>query len=1030
MICWPRTARIGHPPVWLLGWILVVLAPSVARAQSDNPRLRWEHFYRQRAYPSATIAPRALQDARDDLIARWPNPLTAAPAMSAGPWQQIGPERIPISLTSTGRLSAIAVHPTDANTIYIGGAQGGVWKTTDGGTSWTPQTDSECSLAMGSIAIDPVDPNIVYAGTGEQHFSADSYYGCGVLRTADGGASWVHVGAAQFQTAAGGARISRVVIDPATAGSVSSTTVLVASDFGVFRSTNSGANWTEVLSGIATDLVVDPSDNTVLYAAVDGNGVSKSTDGGVSWTVSSSGLPSASVGRINLAIAPSDPQTLFASIQHASQNDLLGIFKTTTGAATWVQATASGAGCGVQCWYDMALAVHPTDPNTVYFGGISLFRSTDGGSNFFGISGGIHVDQHYLAFDPQNPNTVYVGNDGGIYKSTDAGSSWSSLNTNLSLTQFYGGASLHPTDPNDAIGGTQDNGTVGFTGTPDWSSLFGGDGGFTAIDFLNPTTRYTETQWTQSSGFSGPRRSDGGNAGPFSLKVSGIITSERGLFIPPLVMSPSDPQTLYFGTVRLYQTTNRADLWQAISPDLTSGGSISSIAEAPSDPSVIYVGTSSGDVQVTTNGGTVWTAINAGLPNRFVTDIAVDPTDSQTAYLTVSGFGSGHVFVTADAGMTWQDVSANLPNVPVNAILLEPGTPSTIYLGSDLGAFVSTDGGGSWSPFNDGLPLVAVFDLAVNDNTDLLLAATHGRGMFSRTLDIVLSMFVTPATRLDTAVVGTTTLVPDSARVGLVGLGSSTLNWTATHGGGTWLTLTTASGTGDGTVRWDRDPTGLPPGTHVDTITVVAAGASGSPATIIDSLIVEQLLALTLGPTSRVDTMVAGATVPVTDSTTLTLFGAGSGSASWTASHGAATWLSLSNQNGVASSSITWTRSAAQLAAGTFVDTITVTAPGAIGSPAVVIDSLVVAAPIALDAAAEELFFGGVLSALHVAFLDSQGNDDGVFNLGDVLAWIDWCEGPAPGGCVSAAASLEPVRQRLDHTPSNRTPGARLEVPR
>ncbi len=208
-----------------------VLVVSHAHAQ-DNPRRRWEYFYEQRAYPFATIPPGALSEARRDLVSTWPDLFAAAPALNATSWHQLGPERIPSNIWSSGRLSAIAVHPADPNTIYIGGAQGGVWKTVNGGTTWVPLTDKECSLAMGSIAIDPADPNIVYAGTGEQHFSGDSYYGCGVLRTSDGGSSWTQLDATPFLSATqGGAHIARVVIDPATAGSLSSTTVLVASDF-------------------------------------------------------------------------------------------------------------------------------------------------------------------------------------------------------------------------------------------------------------------------------------------------------------------------------------------------------------------------------------------------------------------------------------------------------------------------------------------------------------------------------------------------------------------------------------------------------------------------------------------------------------------------------------------------------------------------------------------------------------------------------------------------------------------------------
>jgi len=397
----------------------------------------------------------------------------------------------------------------------------------------------------------------------------------------------------------------------------------------------------------------------------------------------------------------------------------------------------------------MVVAVHPTDPNTVYFGAVSLFRSTNGGASFSSITAGIHVDQHAFAFAPQNASVVYVGNDGGIFKSTNGGTSWSSLNSNLAITQFYPGVSLHPTDANYILGGTQDNGTLRFTGSSVWDEILGGDGGFTAIDFATPTTIYAETQWTQGSASSGPRRSDNGGP-PFTTKNSGINVSDDAAFIPPYVMDPSNSQTLYFGTNRLYKTTNRGDFWTVLagSTNLTKGtGVISTIAVAPSNPQVIYVGASDGNVVVTTNGGSTVATIISGLPNRSVMAIAVDPTSASTAYVVFSGFGTGHIFTTTNTGASWTNISANLPDVPVNAILLDPGAPSNIYIGTDLGVFRSTDGGGSWSALNTGLPNVAVFDLAFRSGTNVLVAATHGRGVFKMPVTGTPVLSVTPTSQ-------------------------------------------------------------------------------------------------------------------------------------------------------------------------------------------------------------------------------------------------------------------------------------------
>lgn len=1105
--------------------LATAVSAQTAYTQTDNPRRRWEYFYQQRAYPFNRIPPRALQAARRQALARWPAQLRGAPAMAAATWTPIGPERINSNIQSTGRLVAIAIHPTNSLIMYVGGAQGGVWKSTNGGGTWMPLTDQECSLAMGSIAIDPVDPNIIYAGTGEQHFSGDSYYGCGVLRSIDGGMNWTQQGASTFDTNTGGAKISRVVVKASTAGSTTATTVFAASNFGLYQSTNSGDTWTQLLSGTVTDLVIDPSDDDVMYAGAFG-GIFKSMDGGTTWSQLAGGLPTG-MDRVNLAIAASATQTVYAALVDDVASTFLGLYQTTDGGTTWTQATATGATCDPQCWYDMLVAVDPTDDSTVYFGGVDLFKSTDGGASFSNITGSIHVDQHFFAFDPQNSSTVFVGNDGGIYTSADGGTTWTTLNTDLALTQFYGGVSLHPSNDIVAIGGTQDNGTVEYGGTADWTKVVGGDGGFTAIDFLNPTTRYAETQWTVSSGFSGPRRSDGGAYLP---KVSGIDEADRGLFIPPLVMDPTFPEILYFGTFQLYRTTDRGESWTALTGDLTSGGSgISAIAVAPSNSSVLYVGTSDAQVHVSTDNGTTFLLRTTGLPNRHIKDFAVDPADPLTALVTVSGFGSGHVFKTVNGGTSWSDITNGLPDVPVNAVLYDPATTNTIYVGTDLGVYRTTNGGGSWSPFNDGLPLIAVFDLAAEPNTGVLVAATHGRSMFKASITAPLSMRLAPGTatatalvggaavsdsavlkiegavanstmwtattggatwlnlttvsgtgssrvrwtvdptglapatymdtitataagasgspatiditftvnatillavdpgsRADTVEVGSTTVVIDSADVTLTGPLSGIQAWNATHTAAAWLTLTAASGTGSGKVRWSRDPTGLTAGTYVDTIVVTSTDAGGSPAMIVDTLLVETALALALDPTSRADTTIAGGTTAIADSASVNLTGFGSATIAWTATHGGASWFTITTANGTGGGMVRWSRDPSGLSAGTFVDTITVTAAGASGSPATVIDTLAVVTQIALNDAVQHLLLGSVLSALQEAFLDANGNADGAYNLGDVLAWLDRCNSTTPEGCVASAAEIERAGAVLDSLQQGTAPDSQL----
>jgi photosystem II stability/assembly factor-like uncharacterized protein len=726
------TARLAAVHVGVLGLAILAMAPGRLGAQgeerSENVLERERYFYRQRAYPFAKIPPHALQSARARYKARWPSAVRAqgvqAVSSTTG-WVGLGPGSISnpayYGTNSSGRVTAIAIDPTNSSTIYVGAADGGVWKTLDGGATWTPLTDSQCSLAIGALAIDPVTPTIVYVGTGEANLYPDGYGGCGVLRSTDGGSTWTHLDAGGVfdPPKTSGPTIPTIVVDAATAGSSTNTTVFAATSVGLYKSTNSGSTWTRALMGGVTDLVPDPSNSATLYAGVSGSGVYKSTDGGTTWHLQ---LNSGSGGdRIRLAISTSSPSTLYAAVSHVA------LYKSVDAGATWLPVAASGI-----LFYGLTtlvLAVDPSNPDLVYFGAISLYRSTNGGTDFASIGSGaiptIHVDQHALAFDPANPSTIFSGNDGGIHKSTDQGQTWVSLNTNLAITQFYPGIAVSPNTAPDILGGTQDNGTVEYTGDPVWPRVLFGDGGFTAIKYQTPTTVFAEPYWTY-----GPYRRDAGTGGAFLSKSNGINRSDLALFIPPLVMDPVDPQVLYFGTTNLYRTRDNAESWSAIGQFVYE---ITMIAVAPADTRTIYVGTGAGTVWVTSDGGATWTDVTASLPNRYVTDIAVDAGDPQRAYVTVSGFLAGHVFRTVDRGASWQDISAPIPDVPVNAILRLAGS-GELYIGTDLGVFTSTDDGATWAPSATGLPNVAVLDLVFNSPTQTILAATHGRGIFAHTV--------------------------------------------------------------------------------------------------------------------------------------------------------------------------------------------------------------------------------------------------------------------------------------------------------
>jgi hypothetical protein len=494
-----------------------------------------------------------------------------------------------------------------------------------------------------------------------------------------------------------------------------------------------------VRAGSASDVVFDPANPSTVYAAIGGTfggpgiGVYKSTDSGASFTGPlKAGLPTTDVGRINIDIAPSNPSILYAAVQSSvggNFGSLRGIFKTTNGGANWTAVAATGASCNAQCWYGAVIRVDPTDPEIVYFGAVGLLRSTNGGMSFFDIVRTMHPDQHAFAFLPGTPTTIFAGNDGGIFKSTNSGASWISLNANLELTKFYPGLSLHPTDSNLALGGTQDNHTLRFVGADTWilvpfQGIGGCDGGFTVI----AAAQYAQCEWQAGALFSGPRRLDDLL---FERKVTGINGNDDGLFIPPLVGSPSSATTLYFGLTRLYKTTNRGDHW---TPLANLSGNITAIAEAPGSAQIVYAGTNTGTVQVSIDGAMSFAAQGTGLPKRVPTDFAIHPIDPGTAYVVFSGFGAGHVFRTTTAGASWTDISGNLPDVPVNAIVIDPSAPMTgLLVATDLGIYRTSNGGATWTPFNTGLPNVPIYDLVYNPTTGMLVAATHGRGAFKAT---------------------------------------------------------------------------------------------------------------------------------------------------------------------------------------------------------------------------------------------------------------------------------------------------------
>lgn len=653
-------------------------------------------------------------------------------------WTAHGPGNI------GGRIRAMVIHPTDTNTIFIGAASGGVWKTTDGGASWAPLKDLMENLAVNALCMDPANPDILYAGTGEGFFNVDALQGEGIFKTTDGGASWTQLNPTMNENFY---FVNKVAVDP------SNGRLWAATRAGLFFSNDGGGSFSQRTLGDnsnVTDLAIKGSYIFVAQGLSQQGRVLVSSNNGESFSES---FTRSGIGRLVVAISPSNPMIAYASGQNMSTNQCGALVKTTDGGASWNDMTIPGPTSsgdptytGQQAWYNNILAVHPTDPNKVYAAGLDAFGSENGGTSWTQISQWdaertnpifAHADHHIIVFNPLNSNTVYLGNDGGVYRSLNGGTEWQMMNNNLAITQFYYGA-VHPTQ-NIFYGGAQDNGTlVSETGT-NWKEIIGGDGGATEVDYNNPEFVYGEY-----TNFCFYKSTDGGTN--FVKSMNGIPvgpgvfdgTTDRTLFITPFIMDPNNPHILLGGTYRVWRTTNQAGNWSAISGDLTGdgtgteGGSISALAVAKGNSDVIYVGCTNGKVQVTTNGGGSWNLRDNGLPGAYVTRVAVDPSNEAIAYISFSGFAAGNkVYKTTDYGATWTNVSGNLPNIPVNSILVVPTRQGVVFAGTDLGVFTSTDGGTNW--FRDGLslPNVAVFDMDYRASDDRIFVHTHGRGTWS-----------------------------------------------------------------------------------------------------------------------------------------------------------------------------------------------------------------------------------------------------------------------------------------------------------
>jgi len=691
-------------------------------------------------------------------------------------WRSIGPANM------GGRVTDIVGIPGDPFTFYVAGANGGIHKTTNGGTTFKPIFENQDVYSIGTIAIAPSDANVIWVGTGEGDPRNSASFGDGVYRSTDAGESWKHLGLGDTE------RIKRIRIDPRDPD-----TAYVAAlghawganeERGVFKTTDGGKTWTKVLyldkdTG-CSDIDIDPQNPRIIYAGMytfrrkpwrfdSGGGQTalyRSTDSGATWKKLTNGLPKSPMDRIGIAVSRSNPSVVYMITETKTEGML---FRSDDRAETW-RAVNSDPNIDFRPFYYSDIRVDPNDPERVYSLSGSLMMSKDGGRTFTRIASNVHGDHQALWIDPLNSNRILSGSDGGFQVSNDKAATWEIIN-NIVLSQFYH-ITYDLNRPYNVYGGLQDNGNwVGPSATrfregirkDDWATVSGGDGFFVVPDLGSPNIIYSDSQGGTISVIdtnTGVSRSI--HPYPKEVGSSGNAIADykyRFNWNPPIVASPHDPKTIYFGGNVLFRTTSYGSSWDVISPDLTtndktkqqsSGGpvvvdntaaefhcTILTIAESPVQPGVIWVGTDDGNIQVTRDGGRTWNNVVGnikGLPaNSWVPAIDASHFDAGTAFVAVDrhrddDFGQ-YAFRTTDYGQTWTSIKGDLPAKGyVHVVRQDPKVRDLLYCGTELGVFGSWDGGAHWTSLRNNLPPVAVNDLIVHPRDNDLIVGTHGRG--------------------------------------------------------------------------------------------------------------------------------------------------------------------------------------------------------------------------------------------------------------------------------------------------------------
>ncbi len=653
------------------------------------------------------------------LQTEWNNFLAArnsmrSEAVAAANWTPLGPSGWTHTSgwnPGTGRLTALAIHPANQNIIYVGSPGGGLWKSINAGTSWTPLTDDNAlRMSIFGLAIDPLDQNVLYAATDNS---------AGVMKSLNAGVSWGPTGAGPLNSSG---RQMKILIHP-----TSTNIVFAAASNGIWRSVNGGTNWTQVHTGSKEDIEFKPDDLNIMYSS--GQNVALSTDNGLTWTVLTAADGISTTGRTLLAVSAADPNVVYAvqasgnlfgrlyRSSDAGDNFITTVTGSPATGTNYFGYEASGTGTGGQGTYDMGIDVSPTNANDVYIAGIIVWRSTNGGTSFIAQTewfypngrGYNHADVHGLFWIG---NILYSISDGGLYKSLDNADNWTDLSTGLTIRQFYRMANSQ-VNPNVITGGAQDNGSVTRQMSGNWGDWLGADG---MEGLVSPTDPLKI--WGTSQGGAIYRSTNGG------VSYSNLSQPSNGQWVTPLYMHPTNETILYGGWTGVWKSVNSGTNWTNISIGVITQ-TLADLAVAPSDPNYIYASNGS-TLWVTTNDGATWATRSAP---ATINDIAIDPTDPNKIWIACNS-GTNRVLVSTNAGASFTNISANLPAIVARAVVVDDKTPRGIYVGMNIGVFYKQEPDPNWTDYSANLPLVGINELEIQKATEKIRVATYGRSIW------------------------------------------------------------------------------------------------------------------------------------------------------------------------------------------------------------------------------------------------------------------------------------------------------------